>query len=445
MKKVGFVLILSMQSMVGLAQVAKDSVKERITIPELKINFNKSGTHYFKGTFLSQTWLRYSDFNPGTTVDGTPKSSYTDIGIRRWRVQAFGQLTDRIFFYTQFGQNNFSFLQPRGTGAFLHDAVTEFKIAKQIHIGGGLTAWGGMSRFSAPAVANIMGLDAPIYQQATNGIDDQFARKLSVYAKGELGALNYRVAVSRPMSARNSTVPIPPINPVSNFSTEAPQMQTSGYLFWQFFDKETTAVPYMSGTYLGKKKVLNLGVGWVQQNKAMWHTGIDGDTVRTKMLLLGADVFADLPIGKKGAALNAYIAYNNFDFGKNYLRMNNGMNPANGVNPALASLNGPGVNFPMVGTGNILFAQVGYKFKDDLLPGNGTLLPYVQMQYSQFQALKDAAVMCEGGINWLIHGTHGGKLTLALQNRSVFANNSNGEAVQTSRKNMVVLQYQISF
>ncbi|MNE28585.1 hypothetical protein D3C80_1220300 [compost metagenome] len=176
----------------------------------------------------------------------------------------------------------------------------------------------------------------------------------------------------------------------------------------------------------------------------MWHTGIDGDTVRTKMLLLGADVFADLPIGKKGAALNAYVAYNNFDFGKNYLRMNNGMNPANGVNSA-ASLNGPGVNFPMVGTGNILFAQVGYKFKDDLLPGNGTLLPYVQMQYSQFQALKDAAVMVEGGINWLIHGTHGGKLTLGLQNRPVFASNSTGEAVRSSRKNMLVLQYQISF
>lgn len=424
------------------AQDTKDS--SRITIPELKLNLNKSGTSYIKGTFLAQTWARYSDFNPGTTIDGTPKSSYSDLGIRRWRIQVFGQLTNRVYFYTQFGQNNFTFLQPRHTGAFLHDAVTEFKVLKQLQIGGGLTAWGGVSRFSSPAVANIMGLDAPIYQQATNGVNDQFARKLSLYMKGEVSKLNYRVAVSRPMSTKNSTVAIPPIKANSNFNTEAPRVQTSGYLFWQFFEKESTPNPYMSGTYLGKKKLLNLGLGWVQQNEAMWHTTDLGDTARTAMLLLGADVFLDLPVGKKGAVLNAYVAYNNFNYGKNYVRMLNGMNPANGVNTE-GTLNGPGVNYPMIGTGNIIFAQIGYKLKDDLLNDNGTLMPYAEVQYSQFQALKDPAVMFEGGINWLIHGTHGAKLSLGLQNRPVFENNSLGVAVQTMRKNMLVLQYQIAF
>lgn len=424
------------------AQTTKDS--SRITIPELKLNLNKSGTHYLKGTFLAQTWLRYSDFNPGTTIDGTPKSSYGDIGIRRWRIQAFGQLTNRVYFYTQFGQNNFTFLQPRHTGAFLHDAVTEFSVVKQVQIGGGLTAWGGVSRFSSPAVANIMGLDAPIYQQATNGINDQFARKLSLYLKGEVSKLNYRVAVSRPMSVKNSTLVIPPISTNSNFNTEAPQLQTSGYLFWQFFEKETIPNPYMSGTYLGKKKLLNLGVGWVHQNEAMWHLTDLGDTSRTALLLLGADVFLDLPVGKKGAALNAYVAYNYFDYGKNYIRMLNGMNPANGVNSE-GTLNGAGVNYPMIGTGNIIFAQFGYKLKDDLLIDNGTLMPYLEIQYSTFQALKDPSVMFECGMNWLIHGTHGAKLSLGLQNRPVFENNSLGAAVQTMRKNMWVLQYQIAF
>lgn len=433
------VLILS----ISLNAQTKDS--SRIVIPELKLNFNKSGTSYIKGTFLAQTWARYSEFNPGTTIDGTPKSDYGDIGIRRWRIQVFGQLTNRVYFYTQFGQNNFSFLQPRHTGAFLHDAITELRIVKQVQIGGGLTAWGGASRFSSPAVANIMGLDAPIYQQATNGINDQFSRKLSLYLKGEISRLNYRIALSRPMSVKNSTVAIPPINANSNFNTEAPRAQTSGYLFWQFFDKETTPNPYMAGTYLGKKKVLNIGLGWVHQNQAMWHTTDLGDTSRTALLLLGADVFLDLPVGKKGAVLNAYVAYNNFNYGKNYLRMLNGMNPANGVN-SLGTINGPGVNYPMMGTGNILFAQAGYKFKDDLFAkDNGTLMPYVEVQYSQFQALKDPSVMAEVGINWLIHGTHGAKLSLGLQNRPVFENNSLGQAIQTMRKNMLVLQYQIAF
>lgn len=443
MKKFVLIPVLFLASLTTHAQLeSKDS--GRVVIPELRLKFNPSGTHYFKATFLGQTWLRYSEFNPGTTIDGTPKSTYGDIGIRRWRIQAFAQLTDRVFFYTQFGQNNFSFLQPRATGAFLHDAITEYRVVKELEIGGGLTAWGGTSRFSAPAVANIMGLDAPVYQQSTNGINDQFARKLSLYAKGEIARLNYRVAISRPMSARNSVVPIPPISPVSSFNTEAPLVQTSGYLFWQFFDKERTQVPYMSGTYLGKKKILNVGIGWTQQNKAMWHTDSIGDTVRTNLLLLGADVFLDLPLGNKGALLNVYAAYNRFDFGKNYVRMLNGMNPANGVN-SQGTLNGPGVNFPMIGTGNVFFLQAGYKFKDDLLADNGTLMPYGEIQYSQFEALKDPAIMWEGGINWLIHGTHGAKISLGLQNRPVFEMNLLGEAVQTSRKNMLVLQYQIAF
>lgn len=439
--------LLAVFYLLALSTVAGAQTKDssRIVIPELRLNLNKSGSSYIKGTFLAQTWARYSEFNPGTMIDGTPKSDLADVGIRRWRIQVFGQLTNRIYFYTQFGQNNFSFLQPRHTGAFLHDAVTEFRIAKQVQIGGGLTAWGGVSRFSSPAVANIMGLDAPIYQQATNGVNDQFGRKLSLYLKGEISRLNYRIAVCRPMSVKNSTVAIPPINSNSNFNTEAPHAQTSGYLFWQFFDKETTPNPYMSGTYLGKKKLLNVGIGWVHQDQAMWHTTESGDTSRTALTLLGADVFLDLPVGAKGAALNAYVAYNHFDYGRNYVRMLNGMNPANGVNSE-GTLNGAGVNYPMIGTGNILFAQVGYKLKDDLfIRDNGTLMPYLELQYSQFQALKDPSVMCEAGLNWLIHGTHGAKLSLGLQNRPVFANNSLGQAVQTTRKNMLVLQYQIAF
>ena len=76
---------------------------------------------------------------------------------------------------------------------------------------------------------------------------------------------------------------------------------------------------------------------------------------------------------------------------------------------------------------------------------NGTLMPYLELQYSQFQALKDPSVMFEAGINWLIHGTQSAKLSFGLQNRPVFENNSLGQVIQTMRKNMFVLQYQIAF
>lgn len=421
----------------------KDTSK--LVLPEMKVKFNASGSHYFKGTFLAQTWVRYSELNPGSTIDGfAAGSTRADIGIRRVRIQAFGQLTDRIFVYTQFGQNNFSFLQPRNTGAFFHDIVTEYKVMPQLQLGGGLTAWSGMSRFSAPAAAAILGYDAPLYQQTTNGINDQFLRKLSVYAKGEIHKFQYRVALSNPLTVKNSTSAIPPVNAASTFSLEPPKMQTSGYLVWQFFENESMAIPYLPGTYCGKKKVLNIGAGWVEQKDAMWHTNSAGDTIRTRMLLLGVDAFAELPLKNNGSAFTGYLAFNSFDFGPNHVRMQGVMNIANGVQAGNSSLNGAGVAYPMLGTGNVLFAQFGYKFKNNLLPDNGTLQLYAASQYSQFDALKDPAIMVEGGINWLIHGNAFGKLTFGVQNRPVFNLDGAGEAHETERKNMFVLQYQIS-
>ncbi|HTE30075.1 MAG TPA: hypothetical protein VK666_06860, partial [Chryseolinea sp.] len=79
-------------------------------IEELRLKLNEDGSHYLKWTFLNQVWLRYNDSNPGTTVLGDPASQTFDIGLRRTRIQFYGQLTDHVFFYTQFGQNNFNFL-----------------------------------------------------------------------------------------------------------------------------------------------------------------------------------------------------------------------------------------------------------------------------------------------------------------------------------------------
>lgn len=438
-----FLLVLFGLSTNALTQASK-SDSSRTVLPELKWKLNPSGSNYLKATFLAQTWARYSELNPGSTVDGFDAgSSRSDIGIRRVRIQAYGQLTDKIFFYTQFGQNNFSFMQPRHTGAFFHDIVTEYKVVSQLQIGGGLTGWGGMSRFSAPAVASILGLDAPLYQQATNGVNDQFVRKLSVYAKGEFGKLQYRVAVSNPLTTKNSLVAIPAINSVSNFNVEPPKLQTSGYLVWQFMDKESMVVPYLPGTYYGKKKVVNIGAGWVDQKDAMWHLNEAGDTTRSRMTLLGLDVFAEFPLSEAGNTFSAYAAVNHFDFGPNYIRMLGVMNPTNGVNSS-STLNGSGVAFPMIGTGEIVYAQIAYKLKDNLFKNNGTLQFYGASQFGQFEALSDPAVMLECAVNWLIHGNGFGKVSLGLQNRPIFELTSGSQANEASRKNMLILQYQIS-
>jgi hypothetical protein len=422
-------------------QTWKDTSK--ISIPELKHNLNKSGSHFLKATVVGQMWVRNSDMNPGSMIYTTPVSNYTDFGIRRLRFSAFGQLTDRLYFYTQFGQNNFNFLSKRYTGAFVHDAITEYKVMPQLQIGAGLTGWSGLSRYASPAVGSLLSFDAPLYQQVTNGINDQFLRKLSVYAKGQIGKLDYRFALTSPMAIQNSAVTIPAISSTSNFALDAPKLQTQGYVYWQFFDKENNSNPYTTGTYLGKKKILNLGAGWIHQKNAMWYTNTANDTIRKDMLLLGVDAFLDMPIAKKGAAITAYVAYNNYQMGHNYLRNVGVMNPATDVN-ASGTLNGTGVGVPMIGTGNTIYGQFGYKFKNNLLPENGTLQPYFTIQYSQFEKLKDPMILMDGGVNWLIHGTHAGKITLGYQSRPVFEKNTANEYVQTGRKGMAVLQYQIS-
>jgi hypothetical protein len=175
------------------------------SIEEMRLKLNEDGSHYLKWTFLNQVWLRYNDSNPGTTVMGEPADQTFDIGLRRTRIQFYGQLTDHVFFYTQFGQNNFNFLSQNGGNrkmqVFFHDALGEYKVWKdndKLKLGGGLTIANGLSRFSQPSISTIMTMDVPVFAQATVDQTDEFSRKLSVYARGQLGKFDYRVILSDP-------------------------------------------------------------------------------------------------------------------------------------------------------------------------------------------------------------------------------------------------------
>jgi hypothetical protein len=312
-------------------------------------------------------------------------------------------------------------------------------------VGTGLSGWSGLSRFSAPSVGTILGMDAPLYQQATNGVNDQFLRKLPVYAKGKIGKLDYRLALSNPFITNNSTVPLGTLNATeATFSLKPPHLQNQGYLNYQFFDQEENTLGYMVGTYHGKKKLLNLGIGWIQQKDAMWHLTSQGDTIHENMTLLGADLFFETPISPKKNTITVYLAFTDYQLGKNYLRLNQGvMNPGTGVT-GNSSIAGGGNAVPIIGIGATLFSQFAYKFKDHLLPNHGSLQLFTNAQISQFQAVKEPMKLYEVGINWLINGDHRGKITVSYQSRPIFSYNSLGEVIAHSRKGMTVLQYQIA-
>jgi len=441
------ILLLSLSTFGQSSPISVDLVK-KIEYPDFKKKLNESGSHYVKTTMFAQIWSRFTDFNPGSTLNGYSNQNPFDIGVRRIRVNFLAQPTDRIFFYAQFGQNNFNLKSTFYTGSFIHDAVGEYKIhSKIVTLGTGLSGWSGLARFSAPGAASILGVDTPLYQQVTNGVNDQFLRKLSVYAKGKIGKLDYRFAISNPMTIQSQPnyVYKDATTGAASFSPKPPHLQTQGYLNYQFLDQEDNTLAYMTGTYHGKKKILNLGAGWIQQNNALWILKSPGDTANVNMALFGTDVFFEIPLSEKRNAISVYVALTDYQMGKNYIRNVAVMNPATATNSnSNGSINGSGNGVPIIGTGQTLFTQLAYKFKDNLLPEQGTFQVYANLQISKYQALKDNLMLYEGGINWLINGDHHSKLTLSVQSRPIFTKDINGESTTHSRKGMAVLQYQIS-
>jgi hypothetical protein len=216
---------------------------------------------------------------------------------------------------------------------------------------------------------------------------------------------------------------------------------------WNFFDKESHVTPYMTGTYLGKKKVLNLEGGFITQKNATW-TG-DGTVAGTKyqdMNLWSIALFYDTPLNpEKGTALNAYLGYFNTDYGTGYLRYNGIMNPANGNTTTGALANSQGNAFPMFGTGTIIYSQVGYLLKKDLLgEGQGTLMPYASLQTASYDRLNSQMTVYDVGVNWFIKG-HTSKITLDYQERPTYTPQGADLIRDNGRKGQLTMQYQYFF
>ncbi len=222
MKKSFLPILLFASAFHGLAQEQpkEESKKEpKKEIEELKLKLNEDGSHYIKATFMNQVWFRYADYNPGTTVLGSPTSSGFDIGLRRTRFQIYGQLTDHVTFYFQMGQNNFNFISGNGgtpdnnspyvnrkAQFFIHDALADYRIKKGsdlLYIGGGLTIANGLSRFSQPSISTIMSMDVPVFAQATVDQTDEFSRKLSLYARGQIGKIGLPAGTHRSLSRKH--------------------------------------------------------------------------------------------------------------------------------------------------------------------------------------------------------------------------------------------------
>ena len=426
----------------------------------LRIPLSKDEKQYIQFTLLNQVWFRGDESNSGTTVLGDLQKNTVDLGLRRTRFQLFGEIAPQTFVYFQFGQNNFNRVVAmngnRKNTFFIHDALCEYRIGKsQQKIGGGLTIANGLSRFSQPCISTIVGLDVPVFAQATVDQTDQFSRKLSVYSRGQVGKVDYRVVFSDPFPVQSNGAAQPVLGDNASFALKGHHWQYQGILAYQFFEHEQNQTPYMPGTYLGSKKVFNISVGGIYQKGATWNTVINGatgkkDTVFNNMILLCAESFLDMPMNKdKGTAIHAYLGYFSTTYGHNYVRYNGIMNPATGTAATgLATDVGGqyGNAFPMFGTGNVIHGQFACVLPKDLLGKDGVsgkLQLYTSATSSRYERFKNQSLTnASVGMNWLMPGNRS-KITLDVTNRAAVALTSVGNFT-TERRNTITVQYQIN-
>lgn len=389
----------------------------------MKLELSEDGESYMRFITWHQLWTRVTDMNPGSTVNGSEQDLYPDFGIRRSRFLLFGEFQKRVLVLFHIGINNQTFNGQKKPQVFVHDAWAQFKVADALHIGFGLHFWNGISRMSNASSFRLLGLDAPIMNWPTIEASDQFARMMGIFFKGQIDRFDYRIALNKPFTSGPADLKPRdlenPENPEPNevnaneavYNGRANTWAFSGYFEYHFLDLESNLLPYKAGTYLGKKKVFTVGAGFLVQPDGM-HSLNAAETRQTHLQLsLGVDAFAEIPFGEGAGALTAYLVFYHFDFGPNHLRNIGIMNLAARGG---TSANGRGNAYPVIGTGEHMYFQVGY-----MLPVGFDLQPYFGTQVSAFEALDGLSLLFEGGVNWYLHGQNA-KLTFHYRARPVF-------------------------
>lgn len=424
------IFLLSILASVSWSAVAQGSADYGSGI---KLNINPDGTKYVRFITWNQTWFRASQMNPGTTVGGEAATTNYDIGMRRLRMLAYAQISKRYMVLAHLGINNQTFLNGGGSGStgtggygvgkkpqlFFHDFWNEYAIIQptkdnknsSLSIGAGLNYSLGISRITSASTLNFLTVDSPIFSWATIENSDQFARQMGIFAKGKLNKLEYRFALNKPYATNlTPTNSANENNAVAVDNNGKSAFAKTGYVEYQFLDIESNLLPYKVGTYLGTKRVFNIGAGFYNQAKGT-KSQVNGTINTHNISLMAVDAFLDMTVGKKekNMALTVYSGFFNYNFGPNYLRnlgiMNVGMADANfkGADKMMA---GAGNAQPMIGTGNIFYTQAGL-----LLPKNKEkpklrVQPFAAYTMKNFEALPTSVSNLDLGANWLIDGHH---------------------------------------
>ncbi len=410
----------------------------------MKFNINPEGTKYMRFIAWNQIWLRSSQMNPGTMIGDEGITQQEDIGLRRLRLLAYAQISPRYMIVTHIGINNQTFINggasgSSGTGGygngkkpglFFHDAWNEYAVVLpkedkpfSLSMGAGLHYYMGLSRMTMSSTLNYMTIDAPIFNWPLIENSDQFARQIGVFAKGKYNRIEYRFSINKPFATNQLPVDVADeavARAVDNNNNA--HWSKAGYVEYQFFDKESNFLPFKVGTYLGTKKMLNIGAGFYTAPSST-KTSVNGETERHATNLFSGDVFLDLPIGnkEKKMAFTGYSVFYSYDFGPNYLRnigiMNEGVADSNFTGDR--ALAGPGNLQPMIGTGTIWYTQAGILLPNANEKPKVRIQPFAAYTYKNFDALEKASNQFDIGTNFFLDGHHA-KITAQYSNRPIY-------------------------
>lgn len=415
------------QDSTGIKKIPEENVSEKnpLDIGELKIKLNSKGDQWIKLGISSQIWLRSTENNPGTSVNGIPQEQTYDAGIRRMRLIIQSQVTPFYSVFLQMGINNQNFISGGGSGTgnngagkkapfFFHDAYNELAIIPRnnfqtgkpnknnLYLGAGLHSWNGVSRLTNASTTKMLAGDIPIFNFPSIEIADQFSRQLGVFVHGEFDRLNYRFSVNKPFATNLK----PAIGGPAVDNNQSGKLSYSGYAFYQFFGKETTVTSFLPGNILAARKVLNIGTGFYTSKDATQTQPSENVFESHPANIFGADVYSEIPLGNKNKemGLTLYSVFYNYNYGPNYLRMSGLLNPG-APDPAFTgqtALEGAGNNRVLMGTGNIWFSQVGF-----VIPKFSTILkiqPFFNYALKNMKALNQSGSYYDIGTNFYLYG-----------------------------------------
>jgi len=443
MKKKIFIAVLLLLSLKGFSQGSTDYGAG------LKFNLNEDGTKFMRVIAWNQIWMRSSEMNPGTMIGGEATSTATDIGNRRLRFLAYAQVSKRYMILTHFGINNQTFINggaagTSGTGGygagkkpglFFHDAWNEYAVVLpekdkkfSFTLGAGLHYYMGLSRLTMASTLNFLTIDAPIFNWPLIENSDQFARQVGLFAKGKYGKLEYRLSYNKPYATNlTPTNTTNASNAVAVDNSGMTKWSKAGYFEYQFLDQEANVLPFKVGSYLGTKKVFNIGAGFYTAPDAT-KTSVNSTINKHDIKLFSADVFLDMPIGKKEnkMAVTAYSVLYDYDFGPNYLR-NVGIMNIGSVDPNFTgsrAIAGAGNAQPTIGSGNIWYTQAGVLLPCKDAKPKIRIQPFGAVTYKDFDALEQSSTQFDVGSNFFLDGHHA-KITAQYSTRPVYTSLTN--------------------